>query len=313
MRNRIEINKNIIGMDMEPKGNENKNYRGKKVENDTNIEGLEQRNIQEQKREDKITSSADTQIKLPQTLDKRRVSASNGIEQSENTSIKDAFMERDIDNKQNSNQRIEMVNKENRKQSTRVIDLHNNNMHINNRLITTGHGSNDDIRQSNKIETNEVYVTDNEKLIPILAIFEWIDRLKKQFPKGTDFLLRHKGFNKPTTTKDISLQLTKLLRELKIIRASAYPIRHSAATELVELDIPGRVLTTFIHHLQNSSNVQQYYIFASSTRANFIAGQLTSNPGQDNERLSQVSQQRGKIRREGGNQLLSSSPTETGQ
>ncbi|KAA6316751.1 MAG: hypothetical protein EZS28_055213, partial [Streblomastix strix] len=90
-------------------------------------------------------------------------------------------------------------------------------------------------KQANGIETYEVYETDNEELSPKLAIYEWIDRLKKQFPKGTDFLLWHNGFNKPKTTKDISLQLTKLLRELKIIGASAYSIRHSATTELAKL------------------------------------------------------------------------------
>ncbi|KAA6375234.1 MAG: hypothetical protein EZS28_029239, partial [Streblomastix strix] len=90
-------------------------------------------------------------------------------------------------------------------------------------------------KQANAIETYEVYETDNEEISLKLAIYEWIDRLKKQFPKGTDFLLWHKGFNKPTTTKDIILQLTKLLRELKIIGASAYSIRQSATTELAKL------------------------------------------------------------------------------
>ncbi|KAA6399179.1 MAG: hypothetical protein EZS28_005286 [Streblomastix strix] len=168
-------------------------------------------------------------------------------------------------------------------------------------------------KQANAIETYEVYETDNEKLSTKLAIYEWIDRLKRHFPKGTDFLLWHKGFNKPTTTKDISLQLTKLLRELKIVGSSAYSIQHSATIELAKLGINERDLATFTHHSQNSRTVQQYYIFASSIRANEIARQLTNNPGQDNERLNQESQQRVEIRREGGNQLLSSSPQETGQ
>ncbi|KAA6365277.1 MAG: hypothetical protein EZS28_039196, partial [Streblomastix strix] len=137
---------------------------------------------------------------------------------------------------------------------------------------------------ANAIETYEVYETDNESLSPKLAIYEWIDRLKKQFPKGTDFLLQHKEFNKPATTKDISLQLTKLLRELKIVGASAYSIRHSATTELAKLGIPERDLATFTHLSQNSRTVQQYYIFASSIRANEIAMQLTNDQGQDNER-----------------------------
>ncbi|KAA6373936.1 MAG: hypothetical protein EZS28_030538 [Streblomastix strix] len=153
-------------------------------------------------------------------------------------------------------------------------------------------------KQANVIETYEVYDTDNEKISPKLAIYEWIDGLKKQFPKGTDFLLQHKGFNKPTTTKYISLQLTKLIREPKTVGSSAYSIRHSATTELAKLGIPERDLATFTHHSQNSRTVQQCYIFASSTRTNDIARQLTSNLGQDNERLNQVSQQRDEIRRE---------------
>ncbi|KAA6359558.1 MAG: hypothetical protein EZS28_044916 [Streblomastix strix] len=77
--------------------------------------------------------------------------------------------------------------------------------------------------------------------------------------------------------------------------------------------MPERDLATFTHHSQNSRTLQQYYIFASSTRANDIARQLTSNSGQDNERLNQVFQQEGEIRRKVGNQLLSSSPFEIGQ
>ncbi|KAA6375055.1 MAG: hypothetical protein EZS28_029418 [Streblomastix strix] len=168
-------------------------------------------------------------------------------------------------------------------------------------------------KQANAIETYDVYEKDNEKLSPKLAIYERIDRLKKQFPKGIDFLLWHKVFNKPTTTKNISLQLTKLFRELQIVGASAYSIRHSATTELAKLGIPERDLATFTHNSQNSRTVQQYYIFASSIRANDIARQLTNNSGKDNERLNQASQQRGEIRREEVNQLLSSSALETGQ
>ncbi|KAA6389498.1 MAG: hypothetical protein EZS28_014973 [Streblomastix strix] len=129
-------------------------------------------------------------------------------------------------------------------------------------------------KQANAIETYEVYETDNEKLSSKLEIYERADRLRKQFPKGADFLLRHKDFNKPTATKDISLQLIKLLRQLKIVGASAYSIRHSATTELAKLGIPERDLATFTHHSQNSQTVQQYHIFTSSIRVN----EITSPP-----------------------------------
>ncbi|KAA6398049.1 MAG: hypothetical protein EZS28_006427 [Streblomastix strix] len=66
-------------------------------------------------------------------------------------------------------------------------------------------------------------------------------RPKKQFQKGTDFLLWRKGFNKPTTTKNISLQLTKLLKELKKEGASAYSMRHSATAELAKPEIPEKI------------------------------------------------------------------------
>ncbi|KAA6358298.1 MAG: hypothetical protein EZS28_046175, partial [Streblomastix strix] len=105
MRNRTAIDNIIHGIDKEPEENEYKNVRRKIVENDTSFEGLVQRNIQEQK---------------PQI--KRSVSVSNGIGQSVNTSIEDKIMGRDNDSKQNSNQRTEMVDKENRRQSTRIID-----------------------------------------------------------------------------------------------------------------------------------------------------------------------------------------------
>ncbi|KAA6372396.1 MAG: hypothetical protein EZS28_032076 [Streblomastix strix] len=91
-------------------------------------------------------------------------------------------------------------------------------------------------KQANAIETYEVYEIDNEKLSTKLAIYEWIDRLKKQFPKGTEFLLWHKGQLINNYKKDISLQITKLLRELKIVEASAYSIRHSVTTELAKLE-----------------------------------------------------------------------------
>ncbi|KAA6384634.1 MAG: hypothetical protein EZS28_019839 [Streblomastix strix] len=99
------------------------------------------------------------------------------------------------------------------------------------------------LKQANAIETYEDYETDNEKL----------------------------SYSKPTTTKDISLQLIKLLRELKIIGASAYSIRHSATIELAKLGIPESDLAIFTYHSKNSRTVDQYYIFASSIRANEIA------------------------------------------
>ncbi|KAA6353366.1 MAG: hypothetical protein EZS28_051107 [Streblomastix strix] len=134
-------------MDMKPERNEYKNVGRKKVEDDISIKGLVQHNIQYQKLEDKIISSADRKTELLQTPDKRSFSVSNGIRQSEDISVEDGVMGWDQDSKQSSNQRIEMVDKENRGQPTRIIDQQNNNMHVNNRRITTGLRSDTNIRE----------------------------------------------------------------------------------------------------------------------------------------------------------------------
>ncbi|KAA6398796.1 MAG: hypothetical protein EZS28_005683 [Streblomastix strix] len=147
VRSRTEIDNNIPGMDMEPERNEYKNVRRKQVENDICIEGLVPHNTQEQKREDKITSSANRQIELSETSDKRSVSVSNRIRQSEDTSVKNGIMGWSNDSERSSNKRIEMVVKENRGQPTRIIDQQDNNMHVNNRCITTRLGSDADLRK----------------------------------------------------------------------------------------------------------------------------------------------------------------------
>ncbi|KAA6388649.1 MAG: hypothetical protein EZS28_015821 [Streblomastix strix] len=113
MRNRTEIDNNIPGMDIESEGDEYKNVARKKAKNVISIVGLVQRNIQEQKREDKINSSADRQTEFPETSDKGSVYVSNGIRKSENTSVEDTIMGWINDSKQIGKQGVEVVNKEN--------------------------------------------------------------------------------------------------------------------------------------------------------------------------------------------------------
>ncbi|KAA6372609.1 MAG: hypothetical protein EZS28_031864 [Streblomastix strix] len=95
-------------------------------------------------------------IKLPSTQDKRSVSVSNKIGQSESTSIKDGILGRYNDSEQGNNQRTKMQDIENSGQPTRVIDQQNIKMHVNNRRITAGLGSDSDIRQSNRNNTTQL-------------------------------------------------------------------------------------------------------------------------------------------------------------
>ncbi|KAA6399181.1 MAG: hypothetical protein EZS28_005288 [Streblomastix strix] len=92
MQDRTEIDNNVPGMDMEFQRNECKNVGRVKFKDDISIKGLVQHNIQEQEREHMTASSADRQIKLSETPDKRSVSISNGIRQSENASVIDEIM-----------------------------------------------------------------------------------------------------------------------------------------------------------------------------------------------------------------------------
>ncbi|KAA6367016.1 MAG: hypothetical protein EZS28_037457 [Streblomastix strix] len=83
--------------------------------------------------------------------------------------------------------------------------------------------------------------TPNE-IAEIRLKFSNVDKTENQAslrlaPKQANAIETYEGFNKQPTTKDINLQLTKLLRELKIVGASAHSIRHSATTELAKLEV----------------------------------------------------------------------------
>ncbi|KAA6389602.1 MAG: hypothetical protein EZS28_014871 [Streblomastix strix] len=156
MRNRTEISNNISGMDMESEGDEYKNVGREKNKDDISVKGFAQRKTQQQLREDNITSSADRQIEFPETPDKKSVSVSNRTRQSQNASVKDKFMEQNNDSKQVSNQGIEMMDEENWGQPTGIINQQDNNMHVNNRRIATGLGSNTDIREPDRTYTTRL-------------------------------------------------------------------------------------------------------------------------------------------------------------
>ncbi|KAA6364903.1 MAG: hypothetical protein EZS28_039570, partial [Streblomastix strix] len=156
MRNRTETSNNISGMDMKPEGDEHKNVGREEIKDDISVKRLVQYNIQKLKCEDKTTSSTDRQTELSETSNKRSVSVSNRIRQSKSTSVKDKFMGWINESKQDSNQGIEMVDKENRGQPTRIINQQDNNMHANNRRITAGLGSNTNIREPDRTYTTRL-------------------------------------------------------------------------------------------------------------------------------------------------------------
>ncbi|KAA6355092.1 MAG: hypothetical protein EZS28_049381, partial [Streblomastix strix] len=124
VRNGTDIDNNILGMDIQPEGNEYKNVKGKIVEMRQTLKNCVER-----------------QTELLSTPDKRNVSVSNGIRQSEDISVENGIMGWQNDSKQGSYQRVEMEDKENRRKSTKVIDQQNNNMHDNSRRIATGLGA----------------------------------------------------------------------------------------------------------------------------------------------------------------------------
>ncbi|KAA6375732.1 MAG: hypothetical protein EZS28_028741 [Streblomastix strix] len=83
------------------------------------------------------------------------------------------------------------------------------------------------------------------------------ERILEMGQRMKDKNKKHPPSNLSAFFLDLSqtLQFTKLLRELKIVGASAYSIRHSATTELAKLGISERDLATFTYHSQNSRTV----------------------------------------------------------
>ncbi|KAA6381490.1 MAG: hypothetical protein EZS28_022980 [Streblomastix strix] len=246
MRGRTEIDNNISGMDMEFERNEYKNVGREKIKDDISIKRLVQHNIQEQEREDKITSSADRQIELSETSDKRSVSVSNRIRQSENTSVKDRIMGWNNDSKQSSNQGIEMVDKENRVQPTRIVDQQNNNMHVDDRRISIGWEAT--LVYENQIELiqhdcwnkKEVEMTSNAK--EIKAIYYGLLRFEQVFKKMHDQAILIRSDN-TTAVYDIKKWKAKesLIDRIKQVFYLVKRLKLQIAT----IHIPGKLnLTT---------------------------------------------------------------------
>ncbi|KAA6401045.1 MAG: hypothetical protein EZS28_003424 [Streblomastix strix] len=84
MRNKINTDNNIFMINIESESDEYMDVGREEIENEFSIERLVQYNIQQKKLEDKITSSADRQTELAQTIDKRSASAHPVPRQREN-------------------------------------------------------------------------------------------------------------------------------------------------------------------------------------------------------------------------------------
>ncbi|KAA6361926.1 MAG: hypothetical protein EZS28_042546, partial [Streblomastix strix] len=85
--NRTKIYNIILMFDLDTEENEYKSVGRVETENATIIEGLVQHEILKQTYDYGIISSADRQIELPKTPDKRSISISNGIRQSEDANV----------------------------------------------------------------------------------------------------------------------------------------------------------------------------------------------------------------------------------
>ncbi|KAA6365511.1 MAG: hypothetical protein EZS28_038963 [Streblomastix strix] len=120
-------------------------------------------NIQQQIREDKITSSIDKQTELPQTLDQRSVFITSEVGQGEDTNVIGEINGRYNNNEQKSNFSTETERKENQGQLTRIINQQNNNMNVSNRRITTGLGSYTDLREPNKVNITQLLKRERDR------------------------------------------------------------------------------------------------------------------------------------------------------
>ncbi|KAA6396347.1 MAG: hypothetical protein EZS28_008132 [Streblomastix strix] len=132
MRNRTNSDNSVLGMDTGLEREEYRNVGRNEIENDLGTKGLVQHDTLRQKHENKAECSNNRQIKFFQTLDQRSVSIPPVSRQKEDASIENRIMGLDNDSEQGNDQRTEVVNMENMRQLTRLIDLQNNNMLANN-------------------------------------------------------------------------------------------------------------------------------------------------------------------------------------
>ncbi|KAA6372238.1 MAG: hypothetical protein EZS28_032235 [Streblomastix strix] len=73
-------------------------------------------------------------------------------------------------------------------------------------------------KQANAIETYEVYEIDNEKLISKLAVYEWVDRLQKQFPKAFAYSIRHSATTELAKLEPMTQQGNQQVIQDKIMK-----------------------------------------------------------------------------------------------
>ncbi|KAA6399076.1 MAG: hypothetical protein EZS28_005399 [Streblomastix strix] len=245
MRIRTEIDNYIHGMDMEPEGNEYMNVGRQKIKDDSGIEGMVQCNIQEQKRKDKITGSADRWIELPKTFDKRCVSISNGVGQCEDISIKNKIVGRENDSYQRITQRTKKVDKENRGKQTRVINQQNNNMHVNNKSITIGLGAalmnenQTELMQHDCWSEEEAEMTSNAK--EVKALYYGLLRFEHVFKKMQDRAVLICSDN-TITVYDIGKQKAKesLIERIKQV----FYLLKRLIQQITTIHIPGKLNST---------------------------------------------------------------------
>ncbi|KAA6381704.1 MAG: hypothetical protein EZS28_022766 [Streblomastix strix] len=145
MRNRLKINNNIPGINMEPEGNEYMNVRKKKAENDTIIEGQVQRNIQQQNAKIRQLAAQIGRLNLLRLQIKGGSPYLMELDKAKSHALKTKLcIEMVILNRVVVKELKQWIRKIGG-QSNGVIDQQNNNTYINNRLITIGLGSNTDI------------------------------------------------------------------------------------------------------------------------------------------------------------------------
>ncbi|KAA6373101.1 MAG: putative Transposon Ty3-G Gag-Pol polyprotein [Streblomastix strix] len=103
------------------------------------------------------------------------------LDKAKNTSVKDGIMGWNNDSKQSNNKEIEMVDKENRGQPTRIVDQQNNNMHVNDRCISIELGSDTNIREPDRTDTTRLLEQERS-------------RNDKQCQRNKSYLLRATSF-----------------------------------------------------------------------------------------------------------------------
>ncbi|KAA6366587.1 MAG: hypothetical protein EZS28_037885, partial [Streblomastix strix] len=135
------------------------------------------------------------------------------------------------------------------------------------------------------LHSHKLPMTRDQTVRPRATFFDWLKRIDNKHDRSIrdnkyGALWWNEDITIPAKRGQISLKLKKLLIVMSIKRKQIYSFTHSAATQLVVMDLDETLQNTFTGHARNSKSTNEYYVFAERLKDNEIAMKLSDTHGQ---------------------------------